>query len=232
MNTGIYCIEHVSSGKKYVGSASNFNKRFYEHERLLRKSTHPSSHLQNAWNKYGAGAFKFRKLLVCSEKDLLMYEQKCIDGYDACKAGYNLAPVAGRVSGVKWSEESRARLSAARKGCKTSDETKAKLSAIGKGRPNLYMLGRKQSVESSEKKRAAMLALNRVSPTRGMRFGPNTQAKKRATRIKNGSFKLSPEKAADIRARVAAGERRDKLAAEYGVYISTVGGIIRREIWN
>ena len=47
------------NGKKYVGSAVNFKRRRRKHRKSLRKGTHHSPHLQNAWNKYGEDNFKF-----------------------------------------------------------------------------------------------------------------------------------------------------------------------------
>lgn len=116
MNTGIYCIEHLESGKKYIGSTVNFGPRWSDHRKLLRRNTHPSRYLQNAWNKYGEAAFVFKKLLVCSKENLLMYEQLCIDGYEVLDEtkGYNLVPTAGSQLGAKRSPEACARIRAAR----------------------------------------------------------------------------------------------------------------------
>jgi group I intron endonuclease len=116
VNCGIYAIEHVASGKMYVGSAIDFKARWRVHLCLLNKGAHHCAHLQAAWTKYGKGAFLFRKLLVCSPENLVMYEQRCIDGYMVCNRefGYNAAPVAGSQAGHKHSPETRAKIKAKR----------------------------------------------------------------------------------------------------------------------
>jgi len=116
VNCGIYAIEHVESGKMYVGSAIDFKARWRVHLCLLNKGTHHCAHLQAAWAKYGKVAFLFRKLLVCSPENLVMYEQRCIDGYKVCdrEFGYNAAPVAGSQTGYKHSPETRAKIKAKR----------------------------------------------------------------------------------------------------------------------
>lgn len=49
---------------------------------------------------------------------------------------------------------------------------------------------------------------------------------------KHGRAKLNEEQVISIRKRKAAGERRQNLAAEYGVSIKTINGIIYRERWR
>ena len=116
MNCGIYAIEHVASGKLYVGSATDFKARWRVHRCLLNKGTHHSPHLQAYWNKHGEQAFSFRKLLVCATKDLLMYEQRCIDGYRSMERefGFNATPVAGSQLGYKHTEDAIAKMKAKR----------------------------------------------------------------------------------------------------------------------
>lgn len=50
--TGIYCIENTANGKKYIGQASDIEKRWTQHKQKLRNNSHHNPHLQNAWNTY------------------------------------------------------------------------------------------------------------------------------------------------------------------------------------
>ena len=59
MKTGIYVIENLLDKKKYIGSAKNIDKRWYQHKYTLNKNMHDNSYLQNAWNKYGKNNFIF-----------------------------------------------------------------------------------------------------------------------------------------------------------------------------
>jgi len=54
---GIYKIVNTATGQCYVGQSQRVKKRLREHFRLLRNNKHPNSHLQKAFNKYGAASF-------------------------------------------------------------------------------------------------------------------------------------------------------------------------------
>ena len=138
----IYQIRHIESGKVYVGSSAIPGKRHGEHWKHLRLGTHHSRHLQRAWNKYGEDAFVFEIIEpVLFVEDLIIREQYWIDKLRACDGehGYNVAPVAGSVLGLKRSEEAcanikrakadpahRANLSARLKECWADPEYRAK----------------------------------------------------------------------------------------------------------
>jgi DNA adenine methylase len=61
-NGGIYEIANRVNGKRYIGSAAYFNKRWSQHRHQLRRGTHHCAHLQRAWTKYGESEFVFRVL--------------------------------------------------------------------------------------------------------------------------------------------------------------------------
>lgn len=173
--SGIYYIEHLASGRRYVGSAVNLERRFKKHLTQLRSGKHHSYKLQEAWNEFGEGAFEFNVLIRCSEDKLIELEQRTIDRLNVVRVGFNVAEFADSPNkGRKMSAESRAKISASSKnrkpiseetrqrlreaaverermkketGFQVSDETKAKLAAAGKGR--------EVSAETREKIRAA-----------------------------------------------------------------------------
>lgn len=107
MTCGIYEIVHLESGKRYVGSAVNFQSRFRVHKHHLRKNTHHSKYLQRAWNKYGESSFEFRILKLCDPIFLIIEEQKEIDA--GCD--YNICLTANSPLGTKASPESRKKMS-------------------------------------------------------------------------------------------------------------------------
>lgn len=59
IQSGIYSIIHVLSGKRYIGSSRNIYNRLLSHRKELRKNIHPNDYLQKAWNRYGELSFKF-----------------------------------------------------------------------------------------------------------------------------------------------------------------------------
>jgi len=132
-DTGVYLIENLVNGHRYVGSAVSFKKRWKEHTRQLSEGRHHSRYLQRAWDRYGPDIFDFRPIAFCSRENLLMYEQAAMD---SISPEYNIAPVAGSQFGYRHSEETRAKLRAARarnkfgprRGVKLSDEMKARIS--------------------------------------------------------------------------------------------------------
>ena len=104
---GVYRIRNSLNGMVYVGSAQiKFAKRRVDHFRMLREGTHFNHWLQQAWNKYGEGAFVFEVIEEC-EENILDKEQKWIDHYASQGLAYNLCSVAGSRMGVPHAEEVR-----------------------------------------------------------------------------------------------------------------------------
>jgi len=135
--SGIYCIEHIASGRRYVGSAVNIKHRWQTHLLHLRGGRHHSKFLQRCWDKYGEVAFSFRVVLLCDRRNLLWYEQALIDAW---APDYNSAPTAGSQLGLKMSDEAKAKMSLAAKrtrnftGHRHSEETKRRISEAKRGR--------------------------------------------------------------------------------------------------
>lgn len=120
MASGVYMIKNTVTNKVYIGSASNFERRFYLHKLNLNRNKHHSRHLQSAWNKYGQYNFEFIILekTTCEKKILLETEQIYIDKYQSANEnfGYNINPKSHSSLGVKRSEEYRKKSSEFRKG--------------------------------------------------------------------------------------------------------------------
>lgn len=92
---GIYCIEHIESGRKYYGSSFNIKKRLTGHKRELRNQMHHNIQLQRAVDKHGLDQFNFyvvEETHFSNRKDLLNYEQTYLDKNIS---GYNMAPASG-----------------------------------------------------------------------------------------------------------------------------------------
>lgn len=187
---GVYIILNVNDGKCYVGSTKSFKDRWYEHRCRLNRSVNPASRLQRAWNREGAANFKFLILDYSqdlSRGNLVKIEQKWLDALKASERvyGYNMAPNANDGTGLKHSEKTRAKISAAKKGKKRapfteqhranmslahqgkrrSDETRAKISAAHRG------------VVFSDQHRANISAARK-----GIKPSDETRAKMRASR--------------------------------------------------
>lgn len=90
----IYKIENIITGKKYVGLTNNPQRRKTRHFGDLYNKIHDNPHLQRAYNKYGAEAFKFEIVQEydCSEEEIKQYEKEWIAKLDAYPGGYNCNP--------------------------------------------------------------------------------------------------------------------------------------------
>lgn len=80
-SAGIYAIKNTLNGKMYVGSTSQFKKRWRRHRQALRGNYHHSPHLQRSYNKIGENRFVFIVLEACENvrETLIFLEQKYMD---------------------------------------------------------------------------------------------------------------------------------------------------------
>lgn len=163
---GIYKIHNHVNDKVYIGSAKHFHTRFRKHKSSLSGGIHHSIKLQRAWNIHGKDNFSFEPLLICENKDLLMYEQIYMQHFNSYNHGYNATKVAYSRIGVKASEETKEKMRIARLGTKLSEETKRRIGESGLGKIksqetimklSLAHKGKKKSLEHIEKMRKANL---------------------------------------------------------------------------
>lgn len=108
---GIYRWLNLIDWKVYIGSALNVGGRNWpsnERGNIL---------LRRAITKHGLENFEFDVMERCPEEFLNEREQYWMDFYCSYERefGYNIAPIAGSVRGVKWNKESRTRGSEAQK---------------------------------------------------------------------------------------------------------------------
>ncbi len=92
VETVIYLCKCLTTNKVYVGSASKFSKRRYDHLRGLKAGEHQNAHLQSAFNKYGENFFVFEVIEICDAELRYKREQYWIDHYKASNPefGFNL----------------------------------------------------------------------------------------------------------------------------------------------
>lgn len=167
MTCGIYRLT-MPSGSFYIGSSKDIEKRFRQHLADFRSGRHCNLKMQASLAKT-PGVVALSVLIVCREEDLLMYEQRCINGL---KPNLNISQVAGKVD---WTEEIRAKVGATQKGRKRSLEAieKQREALVGRKfsdehRANISaaQIGRKQSAETVEKRRAKATGKKRTPEQR------------------------------------------------------------------
>lgn len=136
---GVYEIVNKKSGNKYIGSSVDIKRRWEQHKRGLRGGYHYNIYLQNAWNKYGKGAFEFRVIAITEPEEALRLENLLLA---TPNYAYNIARDAvASLKGVTFSEEHKRKIGDAHRGKILADETKRKISEnhadfSGKNHPN------------------------------------------------------------------------------------------------
>ena len=110
----VYLHLNKINGKKYYGITSEDNP-----EKRWKKGYYHNNHFQNAINKYGWE--NFEHIIIAenlSKKEAELKEQELIlrNKTNNQAFGYNLTSGGEGVSGYKFSEESRKKMSEARKG--------------------------------------------------------------------------------------------------------------------
>lgn len=78
--SGIYAITNIQTQERYIGSSSDIPARINQHLADLRRGKHHAKCLQEAWNRFGADAFRFEVLEEVSDGQLLAsIEQQYLD---------------------------------------------------------------------------------------------------------------------------------------------------------
>lgn len=152
MISSIYKIINLVNDKVYVGQTwQTIHIRFSKHKSPSEKGC---IKLHNAFNKYGRDNFKIELITFCSTQKIAdELEVYFINKYDSIKNGYNIREGGSRG---KWSEESKKKLSQARKGKPhphkgriISEKNRLELSERNKN--NTYHLGKTHSDEAKKK---------------------------------------------------------------------------------
>lgn len=141
MTSGIYCIENIIDGKKYVGQSVNVDKRIREHYRNWNKNTFEETsgenrHLWFAVKKHGEDNFIFTVIEFCPKEELDNREEFYIEYLKSHESqhGYNVLFGGFNRTGTHHTEETKEKLSLANTGRKVSEYVKELISIANKGK--------------------------------------------------------------------------------------------------
>lgn len=198
----VYTITNLVTGKVYVGSSVEPNRRFNLHRMDLVSGRHHSPKLQNSWNKHGEAAFLFEIVEEVEDANfLLAREQAWIWRFQDVLL--NCSMQAGSPIGVKRTEAQKQTASERKKAFYATPEGRAHLEAMhAKNR------GRKQSDEERAMRSKVMT---------GKKCGPewtDEQRKAHSLALKGRKMPLVSEATRENISKAKKGVRRSPAANE------------------
>lgn len=175
----VYVIQHVASGRVYVGKANDVVRRWRGHLSSARRGK--GQYFHAAIRKYGEAAFSFSEIhSFASEGEALEAEREIIASRRSNEEGYGFNLNSGGKGGASLAASTKAKIGAIARGRKASSETRARMSASQRARAphseetraKLSRLnkGKKHSAEHVERNRIAQL-------NRGLKHSPESLAK-------------------------------------------------------
>lgn len=192
--SGIYGIVNLNDGRVYVGQAEHLWLRCEQHFRALRRGDHRNIRLQRAYHRDGEPLFKFFIIEFC---DLAVIDKRETYWIAFHEKRYNVCLEGSSRRGVKASDESKAKMSAARKGkvphqLMTADVRKRAAATYKERWHEIHP--EKQSEETIAKRSASLKAKWAVTPKKI----PSDETRKRMSesaknRIVHGNTKYSNE---------------------------------------
>ena len=101
--SGIYCIENLTTNKKYIGQSRNINDRWYRHRKELNDGIHDNDYLQKNKSFFSPVLFLlFKRIFILQLKFYSTLSQTYFKNDDdkincfslsLCSAEYTLFPV-------------------------------------------------------------------------------------------------------------------------------------------
>lgn len=134
--SAIYKIVNTANSNVYVGSSMNIQRRYESHRHDLKKGIHRNSHLQRSYDKYNKEPFLFIIIEECEPLLLIQREQHYIDSLNP---QYNICKIAASNLGLKWSDETKRKMSISQTGRKHSEESIQKMRILAKGKRPVVM---------------------------------------------------------------------------------------------
>lgn len=138
MQSGVYAICNTVNGKLYVGSAKILYRRKKRNLLALRTGKHHNPNLQAEWAEFGESEFVFSIIEYVSDYSCIRdREQYWMDLLKVVETGYNVCPDAMSSRGLRASDYTKQKMSAAHIGREykpLTQETKEKISRAHTGK--------------------------------------------------------------------------------------------------
>jgi group I intron endonuclease len=231
--SGIYKILNKINGKFYIGSAEDFEQRWYKkpssHLKTLEKNIHCNRYLQRAWNKYGKDKFEFLIVEECSIEKLIEREQYYLDLWEPWKEeiGYNICKFAGSPLGLRWTEESKKKI-------RGEKSFHSKLTWDDVNNIRNFFCNKKATINQLAEKYKVCISTIHEIVFNLIWFDKNyIVPKKRINGENNSNSKLTQIQVDEIRKLYKAGRfSQYKIANIYKVSRSLIGLIVNHQRWK
>lgn len=157
----VYRIVNKVNGKSYIGITSlSTEQRWKKHVHDLRNSSRRRTKLLRALAKYGTDNFSIETLTVTPDwGSACELESKYIVLYDSKVNGYNMTDGGDGHTGLKHTEETRAKMRASHLGKRQSESSKRKCSETKMGQLNPNY-GKVYTLEERQAQSARMTGSN------------------------------------------------------------------------
>ena len=145
--TGIYCIENLINGKKYIGQSVDIYRRWNGYRRSYKRNDKYA--IYRAIKKHGFENFRFYIIKECTQDKLNDWERFYIKffGSNNSKFGYNITKGGDYGNrGIKMSEKAKKLLSDQRKGVKLKPEHVEKIREGTRGRKHSNAISKYRGV--------------------------------------------------------------------------------------
>lgn len=149
MTFGIYCLEHIASGRKYVGKSKHVEARIKGHRKAAR-GRRTQTFLCHALRKYGWGAFRWyvlEEVTPETPENLAARELHWIDTLDVFGTAEGFNTRRDSSSGTSFSEEVKRKIAASVKKLPIPDAMRHRWENPTMGKDNPFF-GRTHSEES------------------------------------------------------------------------------------
>lgn len=245
---GIYCIENLITGHRYIGQSRDINRRMRQHLCSLSKGE-GNRRLQNAWQEFGKESFVFHILQECSQDELDDLEKFYIEqdnttnrdfGYNVLHGGYIEIPT--RFMG--HTEEEKKKISQASINHWKSDEYRMKHTMyINNGGREAF---RKRSKEFWDTRRDEIISIFNLPEVRKRKSDSAKKMWERDEYRENKLASLKSNYKADTRRKLTNIEdvleirrlydtremSQEKIAKKFGITRSGVQSIGLRRAWK
>lgn len=237
---GIYKITYVKTGKCYVGSSIDIDKRWKSHIKNLKSKSHHSKGLQNVYNKHGLDVLKFEVIEECNVQDLRKREEYWINKCDSYFKGFNSCRYVKEVP--EYSESHKKMISEKTKNGMNKPEIKLKMRNAKLGNCYTVKLTEEQVTEikitlSKELINRRILAKQynvSVDAIDDIISGKNwSHVRPDLILLKNTTTKLTENDVIEIKKLLKENKLKQwEIANKYNVIQQTISNINRNKIWS